>query len=110
MKTTKIYMLAVTFFLPAFISAQNVIPEPAEYRLAKGQFTLTAAESKAFQAQNILPGRVVERVSSGSTTNADEAYRLEITPDSVFIQSATASGAFRAEETLKQLLRSGKVR
>lgn len=33
--TTKINLLAVSLFLPVFISAQNVIPEPAQYRPAK---------------------------------------------------------------------------
>ena len=109
MKNTKFYLQAAMLLLPAFLSAQNVIPEPTQYRPAKGQFVLTAAETKAFEAQDVLPGRVVQCVISGSTPmDADEAYHLKITPDSVFIQSATATGAFRGKETLKQLLRSGK--
>lgn len=108
MKIIRTHLLAVVLFLPVLTFAQNIIPEPAQYRPAKGQFTLTPAENKAFEMQNILPGRVVQRITSSCTTNTDEAYRLEITSDSVFIQSATSTGAFRAEETLKQLLRSGK--
>ena len=106
--TTKINLLAVSLFLPVFISAQNVIPEPAQYRPAKGEFVLSIAENKALETNNVLPSRVVQRIAPDCTTGADEAYRLEITPDSVFIQSATVTGAFRGEETLKQLLRSGK--
>ena len=106
--TTKISLLAASLFLPVFISAQNVIPEPAQYRPAKGEFVLSIAENKAFETNNVLPSRVVQRIAPDCTTGADEAYRLEITPDSVFIQSATVTGAFRGEETLKQLLRSGK--
>ena len=45
--TTKINLLAVSLFLPVFISAQNVIPEPAQYRPAKGEFVLSIAENKA---------------------------------------------------------------
>lgn len=106
--TTKINLLAVSLFLPVFIFAQNVIPEPAQYRPAKGEFVLSIAENKALETNNVLPSRVVQRIVPDCTTGADEAYRLEITPDSVFIQSATVTGAFRGEETLKQLLRSGK--
>lgn len=106
--TTKISLLAASLFLPVFISAQNVIPEPAQYRPAKGEFVLSIAENKAFETNNVLPSRVVQRIAPDCTTGADEAYRLEITPDSVFIQSATVTGAFRGEETLKQLLRFGK--
>lgn len=106
--TTKINLLAVSLFLPVFISAQNVIPEPAQYRPAKGEFVLSIAENRALETNNVLPSRVVQRITPDCTTGADEAYRLEITPDSVFIQSATVTGAFRGEETLKQLLRSGK--
>lgn len=106
--TTKISLLAASLFLPVFISAQNVIPEPAQYRPAKGEFVLSIAENKALETNNVLPSRVVQRIAPDCTTGADEAYRLEITPDSVFIQSATVTGAFRGEETLKQLLRSGK--
>ena len=106
--TTKISLLAASLLLPVFISAQNVIPEPAQYRPAKGEFVLSIAENKALETNNVLPSRVVQRIASDCTTGADEAYRLEITPDSVFIQSATVTGAFRGEETLKQLLRSGK--
>lgn len=106
--TTKINLLAVSLFLPVFIFAQNVIPEPAQYRPAKGEFVLSIAENKALETNNVLPSRVVQRIAPDCTTGADEAYRLEITPDSVFIQSATVTGAFRGEETLKQLLRSGK--
>lgn len=106
--TTKINLLAVSLFLPVFISAQNVIPEPAQYRPAKGEFVLSIAENKALETNNVLPSRVVQRIAPDCTTGADEAYRLEITPDSVFIQSTTVTGAFRGEETLKQLLRSGK--
>ena len=106
--TTKISLLAASLFLPVFISAQNVIPEPAQYRPAKGEFVLSIAENKAFETNNVLPSRVVQRIAPDCTTGADEAYRLEITPDSVFIQSATVTGVFRGEETLKQLLRFGK--
>ena len=106
--TTKINLLAVSLFLPVFIFAQNVIPEPAQYRPAKGEFVLSIAENKALETNNVLPSRVVQRIVPDCTTGADEAYRLEITPDSVFIQSATVTGAFRGEETLKQLLRFGK--
>ena len=46
--TTKISLLAVSLFLPVFIFAQNVIPEPAQYRPAKGEFvSVTIAENKA---------------------------------------------------------------
>ena len=45
--TTKINLLAVSLFLPVFISAQNVIPEPAQYRPAKVEFVLSIAENKA---------------------------------------------------------------
>ncbi|WP_291601888.1 beta-N-acetylhexosaminidase [Bacteroides sp.] len=106
--TTKISLLAASLFLPVFISAQNVIPEPAQYRPAKGEFVLSIAENKALETNNVLPSRVVQRIGPDCTTGADEAYRLEITPDSVFIQSATVTGVFRGEETLKQLLRFGK--
>ena len=106
--TTKISLLAASLFLPVFISAQNVIPEPAQYRPAKGEFVLSIAENKALETNNVLPSRVVQRIAPDCTTGADEAYRLEITPDSVFIQSATVTGVFRGEETLKQLLRFGK--
>ena len=47
--TTKINLLAVSLFLPVFIFAQNVIPEPAQYRPAKGEFVLSIAENKALQ-------------------------------------------------------------
>ena len=47
--TTKINLLAVSLFLPVFISAQNVIPEPAQYRPAKGEFVLSIAENKALE-------------------------------------------------------------
>ena len=93
--TTKINLLAVSLFLPVFISAQNVIPEPAQYRPAKGEFVLSIAENKALETNNVLPSRVVQCIAPDCTTGADEAYRLEITPDSVFIQSATVTGAFR---------------
>lgn len=43
MKNTKFYLQAAMLLLPAFLSAQNVIPEPTQYRPAKGQFVLTAA-------------------------------------------------------------------
>lgn len=106
--TTKISLLAASLFLPVFISAQNVIPEPAQYRPAKGEFVLSIAEKKVLETNNVLPSRVLQRITPDCAMGADEAYRLEITPDSVFIQSATVTGAFRGEETLKQLLRSGK--
>ena len=44
--TTKINLLAVSLFLPVFIFAQNVIPEPAQYRPAKGEFVLSIAENR----------------------------------------------------------------
>ena len=79
----------MSLFLPVFISAQNVIPEPAQYRPAKGEFVLSIAENKALETNNVLPSRVVQRIAPDCTTGADEAYRLEITPDSVFIQSVS---------------------
>ena len=100
--TTKINLLAVSLFLPVFIFAQNVIPEPAQYRPAKGEFVLSIAENKALETNNVLPSRVVQRIVPDCTTGADEAYRLEITPDSVFIQSATVTGAFREPSFLWQ--------
>ena len=69
---------------------------------------LTIAENNAFETNNVLPALVIQRIAPDCTVGSDEAYRLEITPDSVFIQSTTVTGAFRGEETLKQLLRSGK--
>ena len=98
--TTKINLLAVSLFLPVFIFAQNVIPEPAQYRPVKGEFILTIAENKALETNNVLPARVIQRIAPDCTVGSDEAYRLEITPDSVFFQSTTVTGAFRGEETL----------
>ena len=83
--TTKINLLAVSLFLPVFISAQNVIPEPAQYRPAKGEFVLSIAENKALETNNVLPSRVVQRIAPDCTTGADEAYRLEITPDEILL-------------------------
>ena len=74
--TTKINLLAVSLFLPVFISAQNVIPEPAQYRPAKGEFVLSIAENKALETNNVLPSRVVQCIAPDCTTGADEAYRL----------------------------------
>ena len=53
MKIIRTHLLAVVLFLPVLTFAQNIIPEPAQYRPAKGQFTLTPAENKAFEMQNI---------------------------------------------------------
>lgn len=84
--TTKINLLAVSLFLPVFISAQNVIPEPAQYRPAKGEFVLSIAENKALETNNVLPSRVVQRIAPDCSYGGwMRLIDLVITPDSVFI-------------------------
>jgi len=81
------------------VAKLQLLPQPQEVEMGEGMHVLTNKE--------INPSVIVEKIVSEipeATINSDEAYRLQITPDSVFIKATTNKGIYWANQTLAQIV------
>jgi hypothetical protein len=72
-----------------------LIPMPQEISWTEGVFRLTGNEHKVVKL-------IVDSIP-GVALHTDEAYSLEVTPESVILQATSDKGLFRGEQTLRQL-------
>ena len=88
------------------LQAQKLFPAPSAIETHKGTFSYDEVSAKCVRTtiSKSLPAIGIEY--------SDEAYQLEITPDSIFIDATSAKGAFYAHQAIKQLARHerGKIR
>jgi hypothetical protein len=83
------------------VAKLQLLPQPQEIEMGEGKHVLTNKE--------INPSVIVEKIVSDipeATINPDEAYRLQITTDSVFIEATTEKGIYWANQTLAQIVES----
>ncbi len=80
----------------------QLLPQPQQikvetglcHKLTKGNIVLSSIQKNRV---NSIPE---------AKTNQEEAYRLQITPDSIYIEATTERGVFWAEQTLRQIVAS----
>ena len=102
----RIKFLLLALFAFQGLQAQKLFPAPSAIETHKGTFSYDEVSAKCVRTtiSKSLPAIGIEY--------SDEAYQLEITPDSIFIDATSAKGAFYAHQAIKQLARHerGKIR
>ena len=102
----RIKFLLLALFAFQGLQAQKLFPAPSAIETHKGTFSYDEVSAKCVRTtiSKSLPAIGIEY--------SDEAYQLEITPDSIFIDATSAKGAFYARQAIKQLARHerGKIR
>ena len=102
----RIKFLLLALFAFQGLQAQKLFPAPSAIETHKGTFSYDEVSAKCVRTtiSKSLPAIGIE--------HSDEAYQLEITPDSIFIDATSAKGAFYARQAIKQLARHerGKIR
>ncbi len=84
----------------------SIVPQPNELRPISGHYILPRLMMDALNQSLTLQSidSFTDFDVDTLTTMNPEGYTLEITPDGVHIQSATAQGSFYALQSLKQLM------
>ena len=96
----RVIVLLLLLFIVQGLQAQiALIPAPASLETRKGMFQYTDASNMRIHTA-ILPAT--------GPNSCDEAYQLEVTPDSIIINATSESGAFYAHEAVKKLARNGQ--
>lgn len=129
MKTIPSIFLFVLCLLCGTANAQNIVPQPQQVEQGNGTFTLTpdtkictnlkGAEKKQLAqylaAQPLFQNHPLKKSRKGGENQlflqilpegspmAPEAYHLEITPNGILVQAATATGLFYGAQSLIQL-------
>ena len=96
----RIKFLLLALFAFQGLQAQKLFPAPSAIETHKGTFSYDEVSAKCVRTtiSKSLPAIGIEY--------SDEAYQLEITPDSIFIDATSAKGAFYARQAIKQLAKS----
>ena len=84
----RIKFLLLALFAFQGLQAQKLFPAPSAIETYKGTFSYDEVSAKCVRTtiSKSLPAIGIEY--------SDEAYQLEITPDSIFIDATSAKGAF----------------
>lgn len=93
----RIKFLLLALFAFQGLQAQKLFPAPSAIETHKGTFSYDEVSAKCVRTtiSKSLPAIGIEY--------SDEAYQLEITPDSIFIDATSVKGAFYARQAIKQL-------
>ncbi len=98
-------LLAILLFFGCSLrketSELQLLPKPQQITLGNNKHKLTNGEINP----SLISEKIVSEISE-AIINPDEAYRLQITPDSVIIESTTHKGIFWARQTLAQIVES----
>lgn len=117
----RLKLLLLTLIAAQAATARPIIPQPAAYRHCDGKFTINDStritcppelERLAVYLTDYLPLGIepCDNTASGSIALridpaiAGEAYRLNVSEQSIVISAGTYAGAFNGVETLLQLL------
>ena len=79
----------------------QLLPKPQQITVGNNKHKLTNGEINP----SLISEKIVSEISE-AIINPDEAYRLQITLDSVIIESTTHKGIFWARQTLAQIVES----
>lgn len=120
------FSLFIGLFVVALVptAAQTLFPSPQHYQRGKGTFILSRATSLTddsnpnsrfierlvpfMQSEQGVSNHIRCNLTSLSLTATPEGYTLNVTPDSILLQSATPAGLSHAREALVQLARFGQ--
>lgn len=126
--TKKVFALCcLLIFIPKLWAQFPLFPTPAKYSKQKGNFTIQkqiTIESQGEYTKQLasmlekelraipLPqerGKSTIKLTLDPTAGlANDAYRLQVTPECVTLEASSPSGLFYAKESLLQLARAGK--
>lgn len=80
-------------------TAQNLLPLPQKFEMAKGKVTVKAPEITPL----ITDQTTLSNIAQGLYKQDDEAYTLTVTPDGIDSKWSNPYGEFRMQQTLAQL-------
>ncbi|RNC66283.1 family 20 glycosylhydrolase [Proteiniphilum sp. X52] len=110
---TTIYQRYVLFLFLAILCSCSPEKGPKEMNLLPmpQQVTVTGAGKHPILSgsidESVITERIIDEIPEASI-NAEEAYRLTVTRDSILIEAVTQKGMYWAKQTLRQLITQDK--